>query len=752
MPRATRAVGRNVLRKEGASKVTGAAKYIDDLSFPGMLHARTIRSTIPAGEIAAIRFNFDAAGFTIADYRDVPGRNIVALIEDDQPCLAEKAIRHVAEPILLLAHEDRDTLFAADVQIDYRQTSPVYDYAASPTVFKKIAIAKGRVEEGIALADVVVEGDYRMGHQEQLYIEPNGVIALPGNGVPDDRDGVTVYGSMQCPYYVHRALTVLLGLPGDKVRVVQTETGGGFGGKEEYPSMIAGHAALLARKSRRPVKLIYDRVEDMVATTKRHPAIVRHRTGVTRDGRLTAIDIEAVLDGGAYATLSSVVLSRGVLHASGPYRCDHVRIRGRVMMTNTPPNGAFRGFGAPQTQFATEVHMDRIAERLGIDPVRLRELNALRPGDTTATGQRLGPDTSALQVLRDAVKKTDFKRRRQAMARDNARLRRATSAGRAFQARRGGPERATLRGIGLSLFLHGSGFTGGGEIRLASKASLALTERGARIFVASTEIGQGTRTMHAQIVADTLGVPYDCVDVNAADTAVVPDSGPTVPSRPCMVAGRIPQRCAEEMRTRLGRLTPREYLRQHGPLVITKEYERPGDMSWDDNSYQGDAYGSYGWGCDVVELEIDRDTWEVRPIAFLTVHEISKAIHPMLATGQIEGGSAQGLGYALLEDVVMRDGRMANASLTNYIIPTTLDSPAMQVVMLENPYQHGPFGAKGVGEMPIDGPAPAVINALRHAGFDLRAIPATPERVMAASTIASTQRTSGTPRKGPKRS
>jgi CO/xanthine dehydrogenase Mo-binding subunit len=731
MPRATTAVGRNVLRKEGAAKVSGAAKYIDDLSFPDLLHARTIRSTIPAGEIASIRFNFDTAGFTIVDFRDVPGRNIVALIEDDQPCLAERAIRHFAEPIVLLAHEDRETLLAAEVQIDYRETTPQYDYEASQAVFKKIGIEKGNVADGFALADVIVEGEYRMGHQEQLYIETNGVIAVPGNGVPDDRDGITVYGSMQCPYYVHRALMVLLGLPGDKVRVVQTETGGGFGGKEEYPSMIAGHAALLAKKSGRPVKLIYDRVEDMVATTKRHPATIRHKTGVTRDGRLTAIEIDAVFDGGAYATLSAVVLSRGVIHASGPYRCDHVRIRGRASMTNTPPNGAFRGFGAPQTQCAAEVQMDRIATALRLDPVRVREINALRPGDTTATGQRLGKDCSALQVLREAVKRTDFKRRRRALASANSRSALGVSRRRRDQA----AGRYTYRGLGLSLFFHGSGFTGGGEVTLASKAALALTDRGARILAGSTEIGQGTRTMHAQIVADTLGLPYDCIDVNAADTAVVPDSGPTVASRTCMVVGRILQRCAEEMKVRLGRLTPREYLEKHGPLVITKEYERPGEMTWDDHSYQGDAYGSYGWGCDVVELEVDRDTWEVRPISFLTVHEIGKAIHPMLATGQIEGGSAQGLGYALLEDVVMRDGRMANGSLTNYIIPTTLDSPAMKVVMLENPYQHGPFGAKGVGEMPIDGPAPAVINALRHAGFDLRAIPATPERIMQSDVL-----------------
>ena len=430
MPRAAHVVGRNVLRKEGVEKVTGRAQYIDDLPFPNILHARTIRSTISAGEIADIRFDFDTAGFTIVDYRDIPGRNIVALIEDDQPCLAERVIRHVAEPILLLAQEEREKLHAAEVRIDYRPATPVYDSESSPIVFKRIAIDKGRVDEGFAAAEVIVEGEYRVGHQEQLYIEPNGVVAVPGAG-----GEMTVHGSLQCPYYVHRALAVLLGLPDDKVRVIQTETGGGFGGKEEYPSMIAGHAALLARKAGRPVKLVYDRVEDMVATTKRHPATIRHKTGVTRDGRLTAIEIDAVFDGGAYATLSAVVLSRGVIHASGPYRCDHIRIRGRAAMTNTPPNGAFRGFGAPQTQFAVEAHMDRVAAALGLDPVRVREINALRPGDTTATGQRLGRDCSALRVLRDAVKRTDFRRRRKALAGSN-------------------------RGIGLSLFFHGSGFTG----------------------------------------------------------------------------------------------------------------------------------------------------------------------------------------------------------------------------------------------------------------------------------------------------
>jgi CO/xanthine dehydrogenase Mo-binding subunit len=672
-----------------------------------MLHGRTVRSTIPRGEITGLRLDFDRTGFTVADWRDVPGRNTIALIELDQPCLVEREVRHFAEPILLVAHEDREKLVDAErrTTIDYRPLDPIYDPAISPTCFKEIVIEKGDLERGLSEAALVVEGEYRAGHQEQLYIETNGVIAVPENG------GITVYGSLQCPYYVHRALRVLLELPDEKVRVVQTETGGGFGGKEEYPSMIAGHAAILALKAGRPVKLVYDRVEDMVATTKRHPAVIRHRTGVTRDGRLTAIDIDVLMDGGAYMTLSPVVLSRGVIHATGPYRCENVRVHGRVVMTNTPPNGAFRGFGAPQTQFAAEVHMERIAEALGMDPVRLREANAFRPGDTTATGQKLKKDCSAVKVLREAVARSSFRAKRRAW-------------------------RGTNRGIGLSLFFHGSGFTGGGEVKLASKASLELTETGARILVASTEIGQGTRTMHAQIVADSLGIPYEDVEVEAADTARVPDSGPTVASRTCMVVGRILERCAEEIRQKLGKLSPREYLAAHGPLVVTKEYAGPDGLYWDDDTYRGDAYGAFGWGCDVVEVEKDPVTYEIRPTRITSVQEIGKAIHPTLAAGQIEGGTAQGIGYALLEEVAMRDGRMANAQLTNYIVPTTLDTPEIDVTILENPYENGPFGAKGVGEMPIDGSAPAVVNAIRSLGIDIRAIPATPERIMAAAAIS----------------
>ncbi len=696
------AVGRSVPRKDGIGKATGQARYADDLRFPGMLHARTIRTSVPCGTLNGVRLDFDPSGFTVVDYRDIPGQNVVALIADDQPCLVERDIRHAAEPVLLLAHEDREALLGATITLDEQAGEPVFDPERSPITFKTILIEKGNVDSGFAVADHIVEGTYRTGHQEHVYIEPQGVIAIPEDG------GMTIYGSIQCPYYAHRALAVVLGRAVSHVRVVQTETGGGFGGKEEYPSHIAAHAALLALKAGRPVKLIYDRVEDMVATTKRHPSIVRHRTGLTRDGRLVAMDIEVILDGGAYTTLSPVVLSRGTIHAAGPYRCDNTRIAARATFTNTPPNGAFRGFGAPQTQFAMEVHIERVAEALGMDPVRLRERNLLRPGDTTATGQVLGDDCNPLEVLRTAVRRSRYRRKRKAYT-------------------------GTRNGIGLAMYWHGSGFTGSGELKLASRATVELIASGARVLTSSTEIGQGTRTMHAQIVADTLGMPYEQIEVVVPDTGIVPDSGPTVASRTCMVVGRILQRAAQEIRTKLGGLSPAEYVRQHGALSVTSQYEQPEWIRWDDASYHGDAYAAYAWGCDVAEVELDPDTWEVRPLRVTVVNEIGKAIHPALARGQVEGGTAQGLGYALLERVAMQGGAMANAQLTNYIIPTTMDTPRIDVVLLEHPYAGGPFGAKGLGELPIDGPAPAVINAIRHLGIDVRAIPALPEVVREAA-------------------
>src|ERR1700719_1080495 len=372
-----RIVGKSVPRLEGRDKVTGASRYVDDMELPGMLYGATVRSRIPRGKIKAINFlpavNWEE--FVVVTAKDIPGKNCIALIGEDQPCLAQELINHPEEPILLLAHHDRNLLAKAveAVSIEYEPLPPILTIEESEklsdiiwgtdNIFKSYLIAKGDVESAFKSADYIVEAEYTTGAQEQLYIENNGMIA-----VFDPHQGVTVWGSLQCPYYVHKALMELCGLPEDRVRVLQMETGGAFGGKEEYPSMLAAHATLLAMKSGKPVKMIYDRAEDMAATTKRHPSRTRHRTAVSRDGKLLAMDIEFMIDGGAYSTLSPVVLSRGTIHAAGPYHCENVRIRSTAVATNTPPHGAFRGFGAPQSVFAVERHLDRVAETIGIAP------------------------------------------------------------------------------------------------------------------------------------------------------------------------------------------------------------------------------------------------------------------------------------------------------------------------------------------------------------------------------------------------
>src|SRR5215475_10794898 len=356
-----RLIGSSLPRAEGHSKVTGQARYVDDISFPDMVHGITVRSPIARGRLRNIQFGPDIPWdqFTIVTASDIPGRNRIALIGDDQPCLAEGFIKHADKQLLEEARRavtlDIDPLPAIlDIDDALAQKEIIW---GTDNVFKTFLVEKGDVDSAWADAYAIVEGEYHTGAQEQLYIEPQGMIAQYS-----PETGITVWGSMQCPYYVHKALMPLLNLPPEKVRVIQTETGGAFGGKEEYPSVIACHAALLSKKAGRPVKIIYDRAEDMAATTKRHPSRTRHRTAVDANGKILGGEIEIVMDGGAYATLSSVVLSRGTIHAGGPYYWPHVRVRAKAVATNAPPHGAFRGFGAPQSLFAMERHMDRIAK------------------------------------------------------------------------------------------------------------------------------------------------------------------------------------------------------------------------------------------------------------------------------------------------------------------------------------------------------------------------------------------------------
>ena len=725
-------VGTSSRRKEGPEKLTGGAGYVDDLPLEGALHGVTLRSPVARGVLRGLRFDpsFDWSSVVVATAADIPGENSVHLIEKDQPLLVSGEINHLEEPILVLGATSRAKAYEAlrRIEVLCEEREPVLSMEralADGAVFKRFDIVKGDVEAGFRAADVVVEGEYRLPYQEQAYIETNGIAAWE-----EDDGTLVVTGSMQCPYYVHKALSGLFPRSPEKIRVVQTTTGGGFGGKEEYPNLIAGHAAVLALRAKRPVKIVYDRAEDMRATTKRHPARIRHRTGVRKDGTLLAQEIDVLMDGGAYMTLSPVVLSRGVLHATGAYECPNVRVVGNVVKTNTPPNGAFRGFGAPQTLFAAEMQMEKIALRLGLDPLAVRRKNLFREGSVTATGQVLRESVGAEAVLDRAVASSRYRGRKKACERWNR--------------RKSAP---SFRGVGLAAVFHGAGFTGSGEVHLKSQAAVSLLpDGGIEVEAASTEIGQGTTSILASIAADALEVPYDWIRVSIPDTAKVPNSGPTVASRTCMIVGGILKRSAQALRRALeaeGVVWPptpgalrgaaRKLCADGRPFGFVQEYEKPRDIRWDDATYQGDAYGVYSYAAMVVELEIDKLTYEVTVKDVVTAQDVGRAINPLLVEGQILGGTAQGLGYALLENAIFEGGAMANASFTNYVIPTTLDTPPVRVEIVEMPYSLGPFGAKGVGELPMDGPAPAIAAAIHQAtGLFLTELPLLPERISKA--------------------
>jgi CO/xanthine dehydrogenase Mo-binding subunit len=813
-------VGRPVPRLEGRDKVTGRARYIDDMALPGMLYCATVRSRVPRGRIKEIAFGpqVDWGEFVVVTAADIPGKNCIALIEDDQPCLAARTrlinrnaesrttssgakapssagticemaagqVNHPEEPILLLAHPDRHVLPKAveAVTVEYDQLPAIFNMEESESaseiiwgddnVFKSYLIEKGDVDFVWKDAAFIVEGEYRTGAQEQLYIENNGMIAAF-----DAQQGLTVWGSLQCPYYVHKALMKLCDLPAERVRVVQMETGGAFGGKEDYPSMIAGHAALLAMKSGKPVKIIYDRMEDMVATTKRHPSRTRHRTAVGRDGRILGGEIEFTIDGGAYKTLSPVVLSRGAIHAGGPYYWPNIRIRAKAVATNAPPHGAFRGFGAPQSLFALERHMDRIAQAVGLSPVEIRRRNFLKPGQTTTTGQIIREEIDLSKLLDRGLQLAGYHEKKQRLAQANSQSTRTglinnndtsritssgakaqvlpdTNAGaKACPGKQAPTPAANIadmaprkKGLGISAVLHGAGFTGSGETYLASLVGVeGCADGSVRILASSTEFGQGTKTVLCQIAAEALGLRYEDVDIAQADTHEVPNSGPTVASRTVMVVGKLVQSAAIGIKQTLiaagmlgNEYTAEEfrkacsaYVAQHGKLRSLARYEQPEGVVWDEEKYRGSAYAAFAWAICVAEVTVDMTTYSVALDDFVALQEVGRVLHPVLARGQIVGGIAQAIGFALYEKVVWDKGRMQNGQMTNYIMPTSADLPIIRVYFEELGNDHGAYGAKGIGELPMDGPAPAIINAVEDAlGMPFNTIPLLPEDIFHA--------------------
>jgi len=726
-------IGASVPRPDAVDKVRGTARYADDLVFPGMLHGAVVRSPLPHARILRIDPSAaltDPDVVCVATHQDVPGANVVHVVYDDQPALATDVVRYVGEPVALVAATTRRAArrAAARVAVEYEEL-PVLDdprkalepgapvIVADPAAaegggscFNKMVLRKGDVAAGFAEADVIVEGDYETGYQEHAYIEPQGATA-----VPDDLGSISIYGSVQCPFYVQNAVAKVMGLPLSKVRIVQTATGGAFGGKEDVPSLICSLAAVMAHKAQRPVKLILDRGEDVLTTSKRHPSRVRVRTGARADGTITAVEADVVLNAGAYQTLSSAVLWRSLCTAAGPYRVPHVKVDARSVATNTVPNGAFRGFGSPQVIFPHESQMDLLAERLGLDRAEIRRRNLLRPGDRTSTDQAVTQSVGVLETLERAVELADWTERLERVASFNA----------AHEERK--------RGVGLSCVIYGVGL--GGKAPFLDKAGAAMkleADGSVTVAVGTVEMGQGLTTIMLQLAAESLGIPIERVHVAPVDTSRVPDSGPTVASRGTMMSGlavldaasKLTERLApiaadlgiapEDMGARLAEIADVVWHRNLDPAVEGWAQTEP--VSWDPKTGLGDAYPVYSYATHVAEVEVDTVTGEAHVVDFVAVHDSGTVLNRSLAAGQVQGGVAQGIGFALMEEIPQRDGRLIVSGLTTYRVPTIQDvAPKTTVDFVEAAFSAGPFGAKGIGEVPLMASHVAVARAVAHA-------------------------------------
>jgi len=526
---------------------------------------------------------------------------------------------------------------------------------------------------------------------------------------------MAIYGSMQCPFYVQNAVAKVLGLPLAKVRVVATATGGAFGGKEEMPSLIGSLAALLTWATRRPVKLVLDRGEDILTTSKRHPSRVRYRTAASADGTLLAIDVDVVLNAGAYQTLSSAVLWRSLVTAAGPYRVPNVRVVARSVATNTVPNGAFRGFGSPQVIFPHESQMDLVAERLGLDRVEIRRRNVLHPGDRTSTDHLVRDSVGVAETLDRAAELADW----------SARLERVAVYNRASL--------ETKRGVGVACVLYGVGLGGKAPFLDKAGATIKLEPDGSvAVAVGTVEIGQGLTTAVLQVAAEGLGVPIDRIHLAPVDTSRVPDSGPTVASRGTMMSALAVLDAAGKLRGRIEhvakahRIAKREiaqrlpeiarlfWLENLDPAVEGWASTEP--VSWDPATGLGDAYPVYAYATHIAEVLVDVGTGEAHVVDYVAVHDSGRILNRALAAGQVEGGIAQGLGFALMEGIEEKAGRLIVNGFTTYRLPTVRDVPLdMAVDFVEALFPAGPFGMKGIGEVPLMAAHAAVARAVAHA-------------------------------------
>ena len=699
-------ISRPVRRFDAPEKIAGVARFVDDHHEEGMLYGRIVRSKKVRAKIKAVKIPDLPEGYYVISAKDIPGKNRIKMIVDDWPFLAEEVVNYFGEPVLLVVGPDREKVYkiSEDIEIEYEdipailsveeallnKKPPIY---GENNLFADYFFEKGDVEKAFGEADGIIEEEFRTGFQEHIYLEPQGMIAKYNNG------RIEVFGSMQCPFYVKNALVQEFGFEPDRVRVVQTTTGGGFGGKEEYPSQVAGIAALGAYKTGKTVKLIYDRAEDVEFTTKRHPSHIRIKAAIKNE-KVIGIEVDIVLNAGAYAGLSSVVLQRAMFAATGAYSIPNVRVMGKAVATNIVPMGAFRGFGAPQSIFAIETFMNHVAKKLEKDPVKFKLSHRYKKGDTTATGGLLRNEVKLPEIVERVLTMSDYYSKK--------------------KIKKSGDK---LYGIGFSMFLHGCGFTGNGEQILKSVARLKKRkDNKVEILISNVEMGQGPQTTLRKVVAEVLDIPYEDVIYDNPDTDKVPDTGPTVASRTAMIVGGLLYRAARELK---------EKWADGEEIIVEKKYRHPEYIKWNQEKFKGDAYPEYSWGANVIEVEVDPITYEIDVKKAYAVFDLGTPLDRRIIEGQIHGGMLQGIGYATLEVMELKDGRFMQRTITDYIIPTALDAPLFETDLVSQPYEYGPFGAKCAGELTFVGAAPAVCAAVEDAlGVDLHEIPIRPEKLL----------------------
>lgn len=697
-------------KKDHKGKVSGQLPYISDVKVENMVYGVLYRSPIAYGKILSIQLPTLPEGYEAVGAEHIPGPNFVKIITEDQPIFANEWVNYIGEPILMLVGEDLNTLYTLlnKVKVEFEEHQAVYtlDEAIKQ---KSTGTCMASYEFGESLQNIsaieqgasqIIEEEYQTGYQEHVYLEPQGMLAIYKD------DEIVVQGSMQCLYYIKNALLSALACGDDEVRVVQSPTGGGFGGKEDYPSMMACHVAVAAKAVKKSVMLVFDRLEDMLVTTKRHPAKLKYRTALDQDGNILSMCVEIFLDGGANAGLSSVVLQRALINSAGIYKIPHFHAKGYVLKTNTVPNGAFRGFGAPQSFSGIESHMGHLSRLAKIDPLDYKRKFLVKQGDLTITKGKFHEPILMEDMIVDMLNTSNYRKKKEEFQRLNKQNNRYK------------------KGIGTSLFLHGCGFTGSGErdhIKAVVKLVKSKDDK-VLLKISNSDMGQGILTTLCKIVAKELDLPYEEILYPYPDTKEVPDSGPTVASRTTMIVGKLLVRAAKKLKAQWKTGVEQE---------VIEHYVHRERILWDEKTFTGDAYPAYSWGVNIVEVEVDTLTGNVKLEKVYGNFEVGKVIDERIIKGQIDGGLAQGLAYGYLEKMTAKEGRIQQKSISDYGPPTSLDVVSIESKVFDNPYADGPFGAKGAGELTLIGGAPAVQAAIEDAlQTSFQQIPITPEVII----------------------